>query len=128
MPSVLVVDDDQFVRDLIDNVLTQDGFEVKLAEDGQDALNALTAFYLLKTELPDVIVVDIIMPKKTGLDVIKEVKERYPSIKIIAISGGGRLTPEHYLENANVAGAHYSFSKPLDNDVLLQAVHSLTSA
>ncbi len=68
--KILIIEDDFFVRDLYDRELTRDGFKISTAEDGAEGL--------LKTvkEKPDLILLDIMLPKMSGLDVLKKVKEK----------------------------------------------------
>ncbi len=65
------------------------------------------------------------MPEKEGIETIREFKEDYPDVRIIAISGGGRVSPEPFLELAKVMGAEYTFAKPINNEELLNAVRDL---
>src|SRR5437868_2534408 len=104
MSQILLVEDDEFVRDMLSQVLQRDGHKVTHAADGEEALN------ILQTIQPDIIVTDIIMPKKSGTALIKEVKERHPKMKIVAISGGGRADPIGYLDLSEELGADISFA------------------
>ena len=70
---------------------------------------------------------DIIMPKKSGIALITEVKNKHPHMEIIAISGGGRLDPIGYLDLSESLGASISFTKPIDNTALLMAIDLLLS-
>lgn len=70
-------------------------------------------------------ITDIIMPRKSGITLIQNVQRDFPDIKIIAISGGGRDSPESYLKNAAKAGASYIFSKPVLRSELLDAIQKL---
>ena len=73
------------------------------------------------------VITDIIMPDQDGIGTINELKKRYPEIKIIAISGGGRMLSKDYLGIAKILGAHYTFSKPFDTKLFLNKVHELIS-
>ena len=66
------------------------------------------------------------MPDKDGLETIQEIRRDFPDLKIIAISGGGRISPESYLDMARKFGADRVFSKPVEQAVLLDAVSELT--
>ena len=79
--SVLLVDDDPSVRDLLSMRLEQAGFEVRQAEDGIDGL------VKLRDELPKVIISDLEMPRMSGIEFIWVVRRRFPSIPVIALSG-----------------------------------------
>ena len=65
------------------------------------------------------------MPEKEGLEIILELRKSYPEIKVIAISGGGRLSPEGYLESAKQMGASMVFQKPFSQKEIISAVQDL---
>ena len=120
MAHILLVEDDDYVMDMLTQVLERDGHKVIGAVDGEDALT------VLQTTKPDVIVTDIIMPKKSGTALIKEVKASHPDMKIIAISGGGRSDPIGYLDLSEELGADISFAKPVEPKALLMTITLLT--
>jgi two-component system, response regulator, stage 0 sporulation protein F len=119
MATILLVEDDDLVRDMLTQVLQRANHEVNCAKDGEEASD------MLKSIHPDVIVTDIIMPKKSGIALISEVKTNHPEMEIIAISGGGRLDPTGYLDLSETLGASVSFEKPIDNTALLMAIDLL---
>jgi DNA-binding NtrC family response regulator len=119
MANILVVDDDNLVSDMLSQLLTRAGHEVQVAEDGEDAIAILQSFS------PDVMVTDILMPKKSGTSLIAEVKDQHPKMEIIAISGGGRSDPIGYLDLSEELGAAISFAKPVDHDALLMTIDLL---
>lgn len=119
MAKVLLVEDDDLVRDMLTQVLERASHQVVSATNGEEAAD------YLKKESPDIMVTDIIMPKKSGITLISEVKNRHPNLEIIAISGGGRLDPAGYLDLSETLGASVSFEKPIDNTALLMAIDLL---
>lgn len=119
MAKILLVEDDDLVRDMLTQVLERAKHDVSVATNGEEA----TAF--LQNEKPDIMVTDIIMPKKSGITLISEVRNRHPDMEIIAISGGGRLDPAGYLDLSESLGASVSFEKPIDNTALLMAIDLL---
>jgi two-component system, response regulator, stage 0 sporulation protein F len=119
MAKILLVEDDDLVRDMLAQVLTRASHEVISAADGEEATK------ILQNIEPDVMVTDIIMPKKSGITLISEVRNRHPDMNIIAISGGGRLDPMGYLDLSESLGASVSFEKPVDNSALLMAIDLL---
>ena len=121
MANILVVEDDAFVSDMLSQVLTRANHNVKTAIDGEDAVT------VLKTFEPDVMVTDILMPKKSGTTLISEVRAQHPNMEIIAISGGGRADPIGYLDLSEELGAAISFAKPVDNDAILMTIDLLLS-
>lgn len=123
MASILVAEDVPEMREALELVLKSAGHGVALAVDGEDALKRLgdDAF--------DVLVLDIWMPKKGGLDVMKVVTENWPAMPVIVISGGG---PDATLENvtavADLYGAMRVLYKPFDDEELIEAVDEATGA
>ncbi|MDD5542443.1 MAG: response regulator [Acidobacteriia bacterium] len=89
-PRLLVVDDEPAMREVVSDVLASEGYEVFTAQDGLDALDRLVQ------PLPDVIISDLIMPRMSGFEFLAVVRERFPSVPVIAISGefmGNQLPP-----------------------------------
>lgn len=122
MRHVLVIDDEAAVRKIICDNLRLSGFSVEAAADGAEGLGLLEA-----AALPDVVITDIIMPNKSGLEVIAEVRRRYPGVGLIAMSGGGRIGEANdLLEKAVELGADAALAKPLDLDALERAVEELS--
>ena len=107
MALVLIVDDDPQMLRLLTDVAELDNHDVLLAQDGALAMD------YFDHQLPDLMITDILMPNKEGLELISEVREKHPNIKIIAYSGGGSSDPESYLEFATGMGADRVFSKPM---------------
>ncbi len=119
MAKILLVEDDEAVRDMLTQMLTRAKHVVAGAVDGEDALKVLKEFK------PDIMVTDIIMPKKSGTELIEEVKRNLSDLEIIAISGGGRSDPIGYLDLSEELGASVSFAKPVDNQALLMSIDLL---
>ncbi len=99
--------------------LEDEGYKVSTAENG------LIAIDVLKTLTPDLIITDVIMQGMDGFEVITQVKNQNPDIKIIAISGGGMAGPKTYLEIAEDLGADYTITKPSTLKEFLSAVNKL---
>ena len=119
MQRILVIDDEPAIRALLQTLLERGGYDVVTAPDGKKALRSFR-------EAPaDLIITDIFMPDMEGLETIRELRNDYPDLQIIAISGGGRTGPESYLKMAEIFGAVRSFTKPVNTDVLLDAVREL---
>lgn len=121
MGRVLIVEDDSAVRKLLRTILERAGHEILDARNGKEALK------IYKTNPADLIITNILMPEKEGLETIQELRREYPDVKIIAISGGGQVGPADYLEIARRFGATRTFSKPFDRKALLKAVDELLS-
>ena len=120
MARILVIDDDNQVRTMLRLTLEYAGYEIVDAPNGQVGID------LYRESPTDLIITDLIMPVKEGVETIQELKKEFPDVKIIAISGGGRLGTEENLPLALKFGAQRVFAKPLDRDDFLQAVQELT--
>lgn len=121
MPRILVIDDEQYILLMLKKMLERAGFDVDIAINGEEGLR-----YYYKYPA-DLIITDIVMPEKEGLETIRELKSHNPNIKIIAISGGGRVDSKEYLESARLFGAKQIFSKPFKQAELLKAVQGMLS-
>ncbi|MBI5586112.1 MAG: response regulator [Deltaproteobacteria bacterium] len=121
MTKILVIDDELQMRELLKKYLTRAGYEVTLAGDGDEGLR----FFQLQPA--DLVITDLIMPEKEGLECIAALKKIDSGIKIIAISGGGLGKPEGYLELAIKMGAAKAFIKPFELKELLAAIRELTA-
>ena len=119
MQTILIIEDDTDLRRMLVKLLEREDFRVLEAGTGLEALQILDYF------IPDMVITDIIMPDQDGIGTINELKKRYPEIKIIAISGGGRMLSKDYLGIAKILGAHHTFSKPFDIKLFLKKVHEL---
>jgi len=119
MPRILLIDDDQMVRQLLRAILEEAGYEVEEAADGRQGLDFFR-------QLPfDLVIVDIFMPNVDGLETIIEMKESHPDMKSIAISGGGLTAEMEFLSYAQTFGADRIFSKPLDMRAFMKAAEEL---
>ena len=119
MPQILIIDDEEQIRAVFREMLERSGYEVFEASNGEEGL-------MLQREQPaDLIITDLIMPEKEGLETIRELRQEFPEVKIIAVSGGGRIGPAQYLDVARKLGAACTLDKPVDLEKLLQAVQSV---
>ncbi len=119
MARVLLVDDDLQIRDMLKLTLQRDGHEVTEAENGIQAVQRY------ESGVTDLVITDIVMPEKEGIETIMELRSLDPLVKIIAISGGGRINPDDYLNWARRFGVRYTFTKPVDREELRQAIEEL---
>jgi len=119
MPRILIVDDDAQVRATLQVMLERAGYETDEASDGKQAMRRQ------REEPADLIIMDLIMPEKDGLETIMEILKDTPAAKIIAISGGGRQLPGNLLLTAQLLGAAEVFSKPINRVELLDAISEL---
>lgn len=116
MQKVLVIDDDSLVRDTIVRILERKGYAVLVAADGVRGLR------MFHSEQPDLVITDIIMPEKEGLETIREIRGERPGAKIIAISGGARIGNMDFLKMAGKLGACDILPKPFDPAELMNTV------
>lgn len=116
---VLVIDDEQLIRLQVRTALEQDGFVVHEAANGNEGLTRIAV------TLPDVVITDILMPDKEGIETILELRRRYPSVRIIAISGGGRTGNKDFLRTAKHLGADRTLAKPFGLAELLKMVREV---
>ena len=122
MASILLVEDDEQLRPLLRLVLERGGHQVVEAGNGKEALE----IYLRKPT--DLVVTDLVMPDKEGLETILELRRIYPDVKIIAMSGGGRTGgTEGYLDLAKKFGANHILTKPFSNQEILEGIQMVVT-
>jgi DNA-binding NtrC family response regulator len=119
MARILVIEDDENIREMFSELLARAGHEVVPMENGKDAAKR-------RAEVAaDLVITDILMPERDGLETIGDLRRCAPEVKIIAISGGSKIGPGLYLDAAETLGAHRAFAKPVDVAELLAAVREL---
>ncbi len=119
MAKIYVFDDEPSILLMIKKMLERAGHDVEIAINGREGMK------LFEKEIPDLLITDIIMPEKEGLETIVELRKSHPALKIIAISGGGRVDREGYLPSAKLLGADLVFHKPLVQKEFVEAVSNL---
>ena len=117
---ILVVDDHQGTREAACAVLQKAGFTVSAAASGEEGLLTIA-----RDPSIGLLITDIVMPNREGIETIREAKQRFPGIPIIAISGGGRLGPDGFLDLALKLGADDCLAKPFRPAELLDKVTRL---
>jgi DNA-binding NtrC family response regulator len=116
MPKILLVDDNDTLRGALGMKLEELGYEVMQADNGKVALE------LQQRQPVDVLLTDMIMPEREGLEIIQEFKRSYPEVVTIAMSAGGRLSAKDILKAARQLGASYTLAKPFTPDELAETV------
>lgn len=117
MHKIAVVDDESSVRKMIKSMLDSPKYEILEAKDGREAKA------LCESQAIDLMITDIVMPGKHGIDLIMEVRKEHPDTRIIAISGGGGVTGRFdYLAIAKLVGAENILEKPFAVDYLRELV------
>ena len=99
--------------------LELEGYEVREASNGREAMEILASYK------PDLMITDILMPEKEGIETIREARQQQADIKIIAISGGVRSENMDFLKIAKRLGADLALGKPFGRQQLLDMVHQL---
>lgn len=122
MARILIIDDETAIALMLKKLVEKAGHEAQMAVNGNEGLE------LFDTFKPDLLITDIIMPEKEGLELIFELRRKNPELKIIAISGGGRFQYEGYLNSAKHLGANMVFQKPLELKELMNSISNLLSA
>lgn len=119
MATILVIDDDATMRRLVLRVLKPAGHTLLEAQDGAQGLQVLARHDA------DLVITDLLMPRKEGLATMREIHGRHPAIRFLAISGGGEFRTAKFLEVAKVMGAHETLAKPFKPQALREAVERL---
>ncbi len=119
MTRILVVDDEELVRETLCTMLEDAGYETIEAANGVEALHVFDQHEV------DLVVTDIFMPEKEGLETIAELRQKKPDVKIIAISGGGGDGNMDYLEYARRFGASSILGKPFLREDVLSVVSAV---
>ena len=131
MARVLVVDDNPAGRELLAVVLRGAGHEVLLASDGDEGLQ------VYRTHRPELVILDVFMPRKDGIETIRELRREPGPVKIIATSAGwnvrnldivGSAADWDVLRHAKEVGADVTMTKPIDVDALVQKVAGLLAS
>ena len=116
MPSILIIDDDDSLRDALRRTLHKEGYTISEACEGRQGLKEL------EHSPVDLILLDMFMPDKDGLETIGELRRTYPKIRIIAMSGGGFKGTVDVLHVAKKLEARRTLNKPFTREQLLEAV------
>ena len=124
MPRILVIDDQEPIRRIVRRALETEGFEVLDASDGELGMTLLD-----RAQAPvDVVITDIFMPGMDGIQTLREIRKRFPSIRVIAISGGDSSGLLDLRQDAELLGAVKSVHKPFTAREIVDAVRDALSA
>lgn len=119
MQSILVIDDDKLMCLALARILVSAGYSVAQAFNGDEGLQ------MYRSQKFDLVITDLIMPDKEGIQIIRELRKEDSRIRIIAMSAGGRGGATDYLKWARLMGAKQCLSKPIKREDLLNAVASV---
>lgn len=117
---ILIIDDDAEIRDMVCRILSDENYETFAAANGKEGLELLS-----ESSNFDIVITDLIMPEKEGIETIREIKKDFSHIKILAISGGGKDSAEGYLQIAKGVGADLTLCKPFIKQDLLEAIKKI---
>lgn len=122
MARILLFDDDRELRGVVRTILEEAGHIVDDAANGDEGVQ------MYRSDPADIVITDIRMPEKSGNEAILELREEFPDVKIIAISGGGSVGVEMYMRVARKLGADAAIAKPFAPDELLSTVRTLVES
>lgn len=114
--TILVAEDESLVREMLEDTLQNDGYTVLTAEDGEQAQR------ILKKQAVDLVVTDLIMPERDGLELLMMVRDNFPKIPVIVITAPSNVV---YLPAAKRLGAAHCFEKPLVLSTFLASIRAL---
>jgi CheY-like chemotaxis protein len=119
MPRILIIDDDDGLRQMLVQMLERSGYEVADAGDGREGLAKI------RQQSFDLVVTDLIMPDQEGLETIMSIRRDFPTLKVVAMSGGSRKSAFDFLPAAKGLGAAATLKKPFGRDEFLATVKLL---
>lgn len=116
VPDIVLVDDDTALRTALMTILQRAGHGVHGCTDGEDALR------YIERHPVRLVITDLIMPHVEGIEMIVRLRKLRPRLRVIAMSGGGRLRPETFLDAAKSLGAWRVMTKPFSTPLFLETV------
>lgn len=119
MTRILLIEDDSTLRWFLYHHLIKEGYAVLDAVHGADGLRQL------RKNPVDLVITDMLMPEMDGVETIQQLRQSFPAVRIMAISGGGMASPDHYLKIARKLGADKTLKKPFTFPELLGVIHEL---
>ncbi len=117
--NILLVDDEESIRTMLCAVLDNPEYTFAEASNGTEALG------IMEGQSFDLIITDVIMPDCDGIELVMTIRKKLPDIKVIVMSGGGRVRADHYLNLAEKLGAARVFEKPFNTAELCETVSTL---
>ncbi len=119
MPNILIIDDNRELCSFMRLILEGAGHQVREANDGAEGIRSYGQ------QPADLVICDVFMPVKEGLETIQEMRSHFPAVRIISMSGGSATTPGNYLALAKAFGAAGTLNKPFSGAELLEAVRNV---
>lgn len=118
--KILFVDDEEGARETGRETLQLLGYNVDVSSNGKKAIENL------QQNVYDLVITDILMPEIDGMELIRNIRKNYPTLKIIAVSGGGRIEAANYLEIARLFGNVEVLEKPYSREELIRIIQKIT--
>ena len=122
MATIVIADDDPIVREIAREMLASSAHAAILVEDGNEVIRLLEGLRI------DLLVTDMLMPNMDGVELIMAVRDRYPAVKVLAISSGGSVGASYMLKVARTLGADATLQKPLRLEGFLETIEALLAA
>ncbi|MEY4694559.1 MAG: Response regulator MprA [Pseudomonadota bacterium] len=120
MTTILLVDDEDLLREGVREILEMSDYTVIEARDGEEALSQFAVNNV------DMVISDVVMPNMDGVDLVSRLRESFPDIPILTISGGSRVVSARFgLDSALMSGANASLTKPFTAKQLIEKVKEL---
>ena len=119
MARILVIDDDDHIRETVRRVLEARGHNVRVVEDGADGIDSIAE------SAPDLVITDVFMPGQDGIETLLELRKAFPKLKVIVMSGGDSSGVMNLLEDAKLLGANRTLPKPFKPEELMEAVDTV---
>jgi CheY-like chemotaxis protein len=122
MTNILIIDDNEDLRDTLLMLLEDEGYSAILADDGASGLRAFAE------ARPDLVITDVLMPESDGIETIRKIREIDPDARIIAMSGGALIGNSYYLRMAKTLGAMAVLAKPFEIADLVRVIETCLGA
>jgi len=122
MARILVIDDQDSIRRVVRRALERDGHEVFDASDGELGME------ILESQSFDVVITDIFMPGQDGIVTLRQIRKRFPAVKVIVISGGDSSGLLDLRQDAELLGAVKSLQKPFNAGEIMDVVRSVVGS
>ncbi len=118
MANILIIDDNDDLRETLVMLLEDEGYKTNVAPDGTSGLRAFAE------ARPDIVITDVLMPDADGIETIRKIRALDPKARIIAMSGGALIGNAYYLRMAKTLGAMEVLAKPFEIDDLVRMIET----